>query len=56
MNLMSDPEKKELAPSPEDSQTVAQPKTTDLPEDLQLDAEPEGDIGKMVERGRQMGF
>jgi len=50
-------------PDPEKSESEAPPKpagasqeSDDLPDDLKLSPEPEGDIEKLVERGRQMGF
>lgn len=41
---------------PEESEAEEKPKSDDLPDDLKLSPEPEGDIEKLVERGRQMGF
>lgn len=53
---MTDPDKKVepskvAPPAPDPSKG-----DTDLPDDLKRGPEPEGDIEKMVERGRQMGF
>ncbi|CAN5597688.1 hypothetical protein BH09VER1_BH09VER1_20210 [soil metagenome] len=50
---MSDPEKE---PKQAGEASVKKETAPDLPDDLKLSPEPEGDIEKLVERGRQMGF
>ncbi len=51
---MTDPEKTEAEAPPKP--VPAKQESDDLPDDLKLSPEPEGDIEKLVERGRQMGF
>jgi len=51
---MSDPKKEPTKDG--DVSDKEKEETADLPDDLKLGPVPEGDIEKLVERGRQMGF